>query len=52
MTQEFKDASSCWKAILSDVSGNRGLLSVIEKFAREQYFMKKKDEDIFIIVED
>lgn len=29
------DASSCWKAILSDVSENRGLLSVIEKFARE-----------------
>ncbi len=24
----------------------------LEKFAREQYFMKKKNEDIFIIVED
>lgn len=35
MTQEFKDAASCWKAILSDVSKNRRLLSVIEKFARE-----------------
>ena len=23
----------------------------LEKFAREQYLMKKKDEDIFIIVE-
>ncbi|MBI5741086.1 MAG: phosphomannomutase [Nitrospirae bacterium] len=32
---EFSDAASCWKAILSDVSGNRGLLPVIEKFARE-----------------
>jgi len=35
MTMDFKDASSCWKEILSDVSKNRGLLSVIEKFARE-----------------
>lgn len=35
MTQEFKNAASCWKAILSDVSNNRKLLSVIEKFARE-----------------
>jgi phosphomannomutase len=35
MSQGFKDAVSCWKAILSDVSGNRGLMSVIEKFARE-----------------
>ncbi|PIP69504.1 MAG: phosphomannomutase [Nitrospirae bacterium CG_4_10_14_3_um_filter_44_29] len=35
MTMGFKDASSCWKEILSDVSKNRGLLSVIEKFARE-----------------
>lgn len=24
----------------------------LEKFAREQYLMKKKNEDIFIIVED
>jgi phosphomannomutase len=35
MTQKFDNASSCWKAILSDVANNRGLLSVIEKFARE-----------------
>lgn len=35
MAQEFKDAASCWKAILSDVSKNRGLLSVIERFAEE-----------------
>jgi phosphomannomutase len=35
MVQEFDDASSCWKVIMSDVSGNRGLLTVIEKFARE-----------------
>jgi phosphomannomutase len=32
---DFKDAASCWKTILSDVSKNRGLLPVIEKFARE-----------------
>ncbi len=31
----FENAASCWKAILSDAFGNRELLSVIEKFARE-----------------
>lgn len=35
MSQEFENAASCWKAILSDVGKNRELLSVIEKFARE-----------------
>jgi phosphomannomutase len=35
MIQKFENASSCWKVILSDVYKNRGLLSVIEKFARE-----------------
>ncbi len=35
MTQEFNSAASCWKAILSDVEKNRDLLSVIERFARE-----------------
>ena len=30
-----EDAASCWKLIMSDVSGNRGLLSVVEEFARE-----------------
>jgi len=35
MAERFKNAAACWKAILSDVSGNSGLLSVIEKFARE-----------------
>ena len=35
MTQEFNNAASCWKAILSDVEKNRDLLTVIEKFARE-----------------
>jgi phosphomannomutase len=32
---QFENAASCWKAILSDVSKNRGLLTTIEKFARE-----------------
>lgn len=31
----FENAASCWKSILSDAHGNRELLSVIEKFARE-----------------
>lgn len=35
MAQEFKNAASCWKEIMSDVSKNRGLLSIIERFARE-----------------
>lgn len=34
MIRGFENASACWKAILSDVSKNRGLLSVIEEFAR------------------
>ncbi|HMK61783.1 MAG TPA: phosphomannomutase [Dissulfurispiraceae bacterium] len=35
MIHGFKDASSCWKAILSDVNKNSSLLSGIEHFARE-----------------
>jgi len=35
MVQGFENAAACWKAILSDVSKNRGLLPVIERFARE-----------------
>lgn len=35
MTEQFENAASCWKAILSDVSKNKGLLSDIETFARE-----------------
>lgn len=35
MTQTFENAASCWKVIMSDVSKNRRLLSVIERFAKE-----------------
>lgn len=35
MAQAFKDAASCWKAILSNVVENGHLLQVIEKFARD-----------------
>ncbi|MGC2061548.1 MAG: phosphomannomutase [Thermodesulfovibrionales bacterium] len=35
MTTKFTDAGSCWKAILSDVAKNKGLLEQIEHFARE-----------------
>ena len=31
----FKDATECWKFILSDVKRNAGLLKEIERFARE-----------------
>ena len=34
MTEQFENAALCWKAILSDAERNKGLLSVIEKFAR------------------
>ncbi len=34
---------------LNELRTNR---EVLEKFAREQYFMKKENEDIFIIVKD
>ena len=34
MVQEFENASSCWKVILSNVTKNKGLLSEIERFAR------------------
>ncbi len=35
MSGNYADAASCWKIILSDVITNKGLLSDIEKFARE-----------------
>jgi len=35
MIKEFENAAACWREILSDVSKDTGLLSVIEKFARE-----------------
>lgn len=35
MAQQFKNASSCWKAILSDIEKGRELLPFIERFARE-----------------
>lgn len=35
MTRKFENAVDCWKAILSDVSKNRGMLSLIEEFTRE-----------------
>ncbi len=33
--QGLPDAATCWKSILSDVENNRAMLSLIEKFARE-----------------
>jgi len=35
MAVHFENAASCWKAILADIAKNRGLLSEIERFARE-----------------
>ncbi|MBE7546124.1 phosphomannomutase [Candidatus Kuenenia stuttgartiensis] len=35
MAHHFKNAEECWRAILSDVKGNAGLLSEIKKFAEE-----------------
>jgi len=35
MAKNFEHASSCWRAILSDSKKNKKLLSIIERFARE-----------------
>ncbi|HET6515456.1 MAG TPA: phosphomannomutase [Thermodesulfovibrionales bacterium] len=35
MERGFRDAPSCWKEILSDVTKGKELLTIIEKFARE-----------------
>ncbi len=35
MTEGFQNAAECWKAIMGNVDGNRGLLPLIEKYARE-----------------
>ena len=35
MNEQFENAATCWKAILSDADRNKGLLAAIEKFARE-----------------
>lgn len=35
MNQQYEDAASCWKAIMSDVSKGKELLPVIEEFARQ-----------------
>ncbi|HDH34250.1 MAG TPA: phosphomannomutase [Nitrospirae bacterium] len=35
MTGGFQNAAECWKTIIEDVDGNRGLLPLIEKYARE-----------------
>lgn len=35
MTEGFQNAAECWKAIMKDADGNRNLLSLIEKYARE-----------------
>ena len=35
MTERFQNAAECWKAIIEDIDRNRGLLPLIEKYARE-----------------
>jgi phosphomannomutase len=35
MAKNFENASSCWKAIMSDVKSNSGLLAEVERFAKE-----------------
>jgi phosphomannomutase len=35
MPETFENAALCWKAILTDAANNRGLLTLIEKFARD-----------------
>ncbi len=35
MAKDYVTAADCWKDILADASKNRGLLTIVEKFARE-----------------
>lgn len=44
-TKKIEDDTRRTKELLSDKDD-------LEKFAREQYLMKKKDEDVYVIIED
>jgi cell division protein DivIC len=44
-TKKIEDDTRRTKELLSDKDD-------LEKFAREQYLMKKRDEDVYVIIED
>ncbi|GAB3331597.1 hypothetical protein GCM10027429_10110 [Marivirga atlantica] len=53
---DLQDQKEYYQEKIKEVEVDRaGLLSdeeLLEKFARERYLMKKKEEDLFIIVEE
>jgi cell division protein FtsB len=52
----LEDAKEYYEEKIQEVEKDRDLLfgdrESIEKFAREKYFMKKENEDIYVIVEE
>ena len=54
--KELIEARKFYEQRIEEVKGDReALLSdqeLLEKLAREKYFMKKENEDVFVVVED
>lgn len=58
-TRELRELQNQEQFYLNEIEKNRKMLEelqgdtdALERFAREQYYMKKEKEDIFIIKED
>jgi cell division protein FtsB len=49
--KEIEEARQKRDYLFTSPTANTTHLQNLEKFAREQYFMKKDDEDVFIILE-
>ena len=54
--QALEDERAYYEAKIEEVKKDREELmsdpALLEKFAREKYFMKKKSEDLYVIVEE
>ncbi len=54
--QELKQDKRYYKQKIKETRQNKKELirnkETLEKFAREQYFMKKDDEDVYVIIEE
>lgn len=53
---ELEEEKKYYQQKIVEVEADRQALlndqELLEKFAREKYYMKKKDEDVFVIVEE
>lgn len=53
---ELEKEQKYYKEMIDEVTVERDALfqheELLEKFAREKYFMKRKTEDVFVIVKD